>query len=137
MSSEVYSYLYEKALSQGALDIYCESIYMKKNRPAYKVSIICEEENIEKLASLLLKETSTFGVRYNKFNRVTLDRKFVSINTEFGDIVVKLGFLNNELIKATPEYEDCKKIAISENLSINRVYSKINTAISENFFQKY
>ena len=63
MSSEMYSYLYEKALSEGALDIYTESIFMKKNRPAYKVTIICNEEDIDKFTELLLSETSTFGVR--------------------------------------------------------------------------
>lgn len=134
MSSEVYSYLYEKALAEGALDIYTESIFMKKNRPAYKVTIICNEEDIDKFTELLLTETSTFGVRYHKLERATLNRKFSKINTKYGDIQVKLGYLNDKLIKVTPEYEDCKIIAKQENISLNKVFVEINSIINEKFF---
>lgn len=134
MSSEIYSYLYEKILSEGGLDVYCESIFMKKNRPAYKMSVICDESNLEHLSSLILSETSTFGVRFNKFNRKCLERKFVKLDTEFGEIQVKLGYLDGKLIKVTPEYEDCRIIAINENISINKVYNKINLIINEKFF---
>jgi len=134
MSSEMYSYLYEKALAEGALDIYTESIFMKKNRPAYKVTIICNEEDIDKFTELLLVETSTFGVRYQKFNRSTLYRRFSKINTKYGDIQIKLGYLNGKLIKVTPEYEDCKIIAKKENISLNQIFNEINSIINENFF---
>ena len=66
MSSEIYSHIYEQILNQGALDIYTESIFMKKNRPAYKICILCKEEDLQKLINLLILETSTFGVRYHK-----------------------------------------------------------------------
>ena len=69
MSSEIYSYLFEKALNNGALDIFAESIYMKKNRPAYKISILSKEEDLDKFIKILLTETSSFGVRYHKYNR--------------------------------------------------------------------
>lgn len=134
MSSEMYSYLYEKALAEGALDIYTESIFMKKNRPAYKVTIICNEEDIDKFTELLLVETSTFGVRYQKFNRSTLYRRFSKINTKYGDIQIKLGYLNGKLIKVTPEYEDCKIIAKKEKISLNQIFNEINSIINEKFF---
>lgn len=134
MSSEMYSYLYEKALSEGALDIYTESIFMKKNRPAYKVTIICNEEDIDKFTELLLVETSTFGVRYQKLNRATLYRRFSKISTKYGDIQIKLGYLNGKLIKVTPEYEDCKIIAKKEKISLNQIFNEINSIINEKFF---
>ncbi|MGM9530250.1 nickel insertion protein [Intestinibacter sp.] len=134
MSSELYSYLYEKALAEGALDIYTESIFMKKNRPAYKVTIICNEEDIDKFTELLLVETSTFGVRYQKFNRSTLYRRFSKINTKYGDIQIKLGYLNGKLIKVTPEYEDCKMMAKKENIPLNQIFNEINSIINEKFF---
>lgn len=134
MSSEIYSHIYEQILNQGALDIYTESIFMKKNRPAYKICILCKEEDLQKLINLLILETSTFGVRYHKLERRVIDRKFERINTKYGDIQIKLGYLNNKLIKATPEYEDCKIMAKRENIPLVKVFQEINYLIAEKFF---
>ena len=131
MSSEIYSYLYEKVLEEGALDIYTESIYMKKNRPATKVCILCKESDLDKFIEILLTETSTFGVRYNIYNREELKRKFEIIDTEYGKIKVKLGYHNNKLIKATPEYDECKIIAKNYNISLNEVFFEINCIIKQ------
>ena len=103
MSSEVYSYIYEKFINDGALDIYTQSIYMKKNRPAIKLCILCKEDDLNKFIDLMILQTSTFGIRYSKYNRVTLDRKFTKIETEYGKITVKLGYYNGQLIRITPE----------------------------------
>lgn len=131
MSSEVYSYLYEKILEEGALDVYTESIYMKKNRPATKICILCKECDLNKFIDILLLETSTFGVRYNKYNREELKRKFKVIDTKYGPITVKLGYWNNKLIKATPEYEECKDIAKIHYISLKDVYYEINCIIKQ------
>ena len=90
MSSEVYSYIYEKFINDGALDIYTQSIYMKKNRPAIKLCILCKEDDLNKFIDLMILQTSTFGIRYSKYNRVTLDRKFTKIETEYGININKL-----------------------------------------------
>ncbi|MDU2197946.1 MAG: nickel insertion protein [Peptostreptococcaceae bacterium] len=131
MSSEIYSYLYEKVLEEGALDIYTESIYMKKNRPATKVCILCQESDLDKFIEILLTETSTFGVRYNIYNREELKRKFEIIDTKYGKIKVKLGYHNNKLIKATPEYDECKIIAKNYNISLNEVFFEISCIIKQ------
>lgn len=131
MSSEIYSYLYEKVLEEGALDIYTESIYMKKNRPSTKVCILCKESDLDKFIEILLTETSTFGVRYNIYNREELKRKFEIIDTKYGKIKVKLGYHNNKLIKATPEYDECKIIAKNYNISLNEVFFEINCIIKQ------
>ena len=136
MSSEVYSYLYEKVLEEGALDIYTESIYMKKNRPATKVCILCKEPDLDKFIELLLIETSTFGVRYNRYSREEIKRKFETINTKYGEVKVKLGYHNNKLIKATPEYEECKIIAKNYNISLNKVFFEINCTIKQKISMK-
>jgi pyridinium-3,5-bisthiocarboxylic acid mononucleotide nickel chelatase len=133
MSSEIFSYLYEEILSIGALDIYTQSIYMKKNRPAVKLSIICTEDDLENIIEIILKETSTFGVRFNKYNRKILSRKIKIINTIYGKVKVKLGYYDGKLIKVTPEYEDCKLIAKTLNLSLNKVYNDVNISINEYF----
>ncbi len=133
MSQEIYSYLYDKILEAGALDIYTESIYMKKNRPANKITILCEEDDLEKFVEILITETSTFGVRYHKYNREILKRKFIKMDTIYGEINIKLGYYKDKLIKATPEYEDCKKISKNTGIPFHQLIYKINCIINEKF----
>ena len=135
MSSEVYSYIYEKFINDGALDIYTQSIYMKKNRPAIKLCILCKEDDLNKFIDLMILQTSTFGIRYSKYNRVTLDRKFTKIETEYGKITVKLGYYNGQLIRI--EYEDCKKISINKNIPLNSLVNNINYLINKKFNINY
>ena len=137
MSSEVYSYIYEKFINDGALDIYTQSIYMKKNRPAIKLCILCKEDDLNKFIDLMILQTSTFGIRYSKYNRVTLDRKFTKIETEYGKITVKLGYYNGQLIRITTEYEDCKKISINKNIPLNSLVNNINYLINKKFNINY
>lgn len=131
MSSEVYSYIYEIFIENGVLDIYTESIYMKKNRPATKLCILCKEEDLNKFVDLIILQTSTFGIRYTKYNRVTLNRKFTEIDTKYGKITVKLGYYNGKLIRVTPEYEDCKNIAKNKNIPLNSLINNINYLINK------
>lgn len=137
MSSEVYSYIYERFINDGALDIYTQSIYMKKNRPAIKLCILCKEDDLNKFIDLMILQTSTFGIRYSKYNRVTLDRKFTKIETEYGKITVKLGYYNGQLIRITPEYEDYKKISINKNIPLNSLVNNINYLINKKFNINY
>ena len=137
MSSEVYSYIYERFINDGALDIYTQSIYMKKNRPATKLCILCKEEDLNKFIDLMILQTSTFGIRYSKYNRVTLDRKFTKIETEYGKITVKLGYYNGQLIRITPGYEDSKKISINKNIPLNSLVNNINYLINKKFNINY
>ena len=131
MSSEIYSYLFEKIMDEGALDVFTESIFMKKNRPAYKISILTKKKDLNKFIKLLLTETSTFGVRYKEYNRAKLDRKFIEADTIYGKVKVKLGYYNNKLIKLKPEYEQCKLISKTLNIELREVYNEINKSINE------
>lgn len=133
MSSEVYSYLYEKILSEGALDVYTESIFMKKNRPAIKISVLCEVEDLEKFVDILILETSTFGVRYTKYNRAKIDREFREISTPYGNLTVKLGYYKGSLIKVSPEYEQCKQMSKDNKVPIITIFNNINFFIQQEF----
>lgn len=131
MSSEIYSYLYDVILKKGALDVYTQSIHMKKNRPATKISILCDEDKLQEFIDLLLMETSTFGVRYNKLHREKLKRKFSIIDTPYGEVNVKIGYHKGEIIKVTPEYEDCKLISNEKQIPLYKVFNEINYIIKE------
>jgi len=131
MSGEIYSYIYDKLLSEGALDVYTQSIFMKKNRPATKLSILCAKKDRKKFVEMILKETSTFGVRYIEYKRSAIERQFTEINTEYGLISIKLGYYKGKLIKFAPEYEDCKKIAEKTGLPLIAIFDNINSRIIE------
>ena len=93
--------------------------------------------DLNKFIDLMILQTSTFGIRYSKYNRVTLDRKFTKIETEYGKITVKLGYYNGQLIRITPEYEDCKKISINKNIPLNSLVNNINYLINKKFNINY
>ncbi|SHK52583.1 hypothetical protein SAMN02744037_02527 [Tepidibacter formicigenes DSM 15518] len=131
MNGEIYSYLYEKILKIGALDIYTQSIYMKKNRPAVKLCVICEEEKLSEIIELILKETTTLGIRYNKFLRETLDRKIVKIKTKYGNISIKFAYYKGKILKYSPEYEECKVIAENFKLPLKTVYEDITCTVNK------
>ncbi|CAH2211964.1 putative Pyridinium-3,5-bisthiocarboxylic acid mononucleotide nickel chelatase [Tepidibacter aestuarii] len=126
MNSEIYSYLYEEILNMGALDVYTHSIYMKKNRPAVKLCVLCEKDNLNKIIEYILKETTTFGIRFNEFKRETLDRKFIKLKTTYGNISIKFAYHKDKIVKYAPEYEECKIIAQKYNVPLKDVYDNIN-----------
>ncbi len=124
MSSELYTYLYEKLLVNRALDVYSTPITMKKNRPAYKFSVICNSEDKQNLEKIIFEETTTFGIRSYKVERTILDRNFTKINTNYGEVTVKNGYLENKLIKSSFEFEDLKKLAVENDVPINKIVNE-------------
>lgn len=101
----------ERALQAGALDVMCSSVQMKKNRLATLITILCDRAHVEPLQRLLFRETSTLGVRVREERRACLDRKFVNVLTQWGEIRIKIGLLNGVEVNAAPEYEDCRRCA--------------------------
>lgn len=122
MNPETYDYVIEKLFSIGVMDAYLTPIIMKKGRPGITLSVLCTDEVEESVIAFILKETTTLGIRKYKVDRTILKRKGSIINTEYGSVRVKTSFYNEEKIKAKPEYEDIKKIAIEKNLPISKVY---------------
>ena len=101
----------DRALQAGALDVMCSSVHMKKNRLATLITILCYRAHVEPLQQLLFRETSTLGVRIREERRTCLDRKFVKVKTQWGEIKIKIGLLNGVEVNAAPEYEDCRRCA--------------------------
>ena len=121
MSPEYYQYIFDRLLKNGALDVYITPIFMKKQRPANMLSVLCKEENLENLRKVIFEETSTFGLRQYKVDRYALDRDFKVIRTPFGDVRVKMGYLNGKFIKSHIESDDVKRIAEKTGLSVQAV----------------
>lgn len=124
MTGEQLGYIMELLLTAGALDVYFTPMYMKKNRPGVKLSVLCTTEKQQDLTKLLLSQTSTFGVRYKLMDRDILDREFVEIMLLDEIVRCKVGILDGQPIKIEPEYEDCKRIAKKNSLPIAEVFNE-------------
>ncbi|MDE0482478.1 MAG: nickel pincer cofactor biosynthesis protein LarC [Candidatus Poribacteria bacterium] len=124
MSPEISSYVMDKLLEHGALDVFFVPILMKKGRAAIKINVLCSSSTRDLLIKTLLTETTTFGVRFYTADRVILNRDYVEINTEWGPVRAKRGYLNGDLIKTIPEYEDCKSLAEQNSVSLQSVFQE-------------
>ena len=131
ISGQIMGYVMEQAFELGALDCWFTPIQMKKNRPATMVSILCEPEEREVLSQLLYRETTTLGVRVREIERDCLEREFVKVSTEFGEIDVKIGLLNGERVNAMPEFEQLKKIAAEQNIPIKLLKEEVLAKLNE------
>lgn len=131
MQGEIYSFLMDQLLGQGALDVTYSSIQMKKNRPGVKVTVLCSEEDINTLECVLLTETSTFGIRKYPVDRKILNRSFKQHKTPLGTLTFKYGYLDDKCVKITPEYEELKTIALEEGMPLIAVYQIINSFIEK------
>ena len=122
MSGELLGGLMERLLAAGALDVSYTPMQMKKNRPAVMISVICAQEVGDALAILLLRETTTLGVRIQHMQRLKAQRSFQHIETPFGPLLVKIKRLGNRILSAAPEYEECQRIARERGISLSEVY---------------
>lgn len=131
VSPQVLGYVMEKAFELGALDCWFTPIQMKKNRPATLISVLCNQENKEQLSELLFVETTTLGIRVQEIKREFLERKFEKVSTKFGEIDVKIGYLNGKRVNIMPEYEQLKRIATEQNVSLKDLKEEVLAKINE------
>lgn len=131
MNPEFYGSVIENLFKLGSKDSYITPIYMKKGRPGVILSSIVLQEDKEKIIDYILRNTTTFGLRINSLERVMLDRDFSTINTSFGEVILKNGYLNGEKIKSKIEYSSILKLSEENNLSPYNLYNKINREIGE------
>ena len=132
MSPQIYGYFAERALEAGALDVFSCPVQMKKNRPGLLVTMLSEPHNVSRLIDLVFRETTTIGVRTHDVRRKTLARESVTVETPFGEVRMKISRMHGSVLNATPEYEDCRRIAAKKNIPLKRV---LEAAIYQ--FQKW
>jgi len=128
MYPELYEMVFQKLFQNGALDVYLTNIQMKKHRPAVKLSVISTIENTDKLIDTIFNETTTFGLRTYKTERKKLFVEKEKIKTKYGEITIKIGKSVNEIKVISPEYEDCKKLAEQNNVSLKEIYDLARTS---------
>lgn len=130
MTGELLGDLMERFLSAGALDLSYQPLQMKKNRPAVLVTLICKIEDTERLVRLFLAETSTLGVRVQQVQRRKAWRSQERIETPLGSLLVKVKRLGSRVISAAPEYEECRRLARTQNVPLEEVYELAREVIA-------
>ena len=122
MSPQFYGPLIDRLLEAGALDVYYTPVQMKRNRPGTLVTALGAPASRAALTAVLLRETTTLGVRYHEVRRDVLDRELVPVDTEFGVVRVKVGRRGGELLNVMPEFEDCVQLASARGVSVKQVH---------------
>ena len=129
-SGEALGFAMARLLEAGALDVHYTPVFMKKNRPAYLLTVLCRPEDRERMEEILFTETTTIGVRRQEMERTVLKREARSVNTSFGSVQVKILKLPNGAQRAVPEYESAAAIAKSKNLPFMHVYQAIEKELA-------
>jgi hypothetical protein len=121
MNPQIFGYLLEKALAAGALDVFAVPVQMKKSRPGMLVTILCKPEEEGKFQEMLFAETTTLGVRSHLVERRALPRESVKVQTKFGEVRVKVARSEGRARHASPEFDDCRKLAEEKNVPLHEV----------------
>jgi uncharacterized protein (TIGR00299 family) protein len=128
MNPQLYGYVLEQALAAGALDVTCSPAQMKKNRPGLTISILCEPDKSDALSQLLFEQTTTIGVRIYEARRKVLDREQVKVETPYGTVRVKVARRAGEVMNATPEFDDCQRLAQEKSVPLKLVMAAAEAA---------
>jgi hypothetical protein len=123
MNPQNFSYVTERLLGLGALDVFTIPIQMKKGRPGHLLQVLSPPDAVDLLSRVIFQETTTIGLRQYPVRRTTLDREFVEVETEYGAVRMKVSRMDGEVVNFAPEYEDCARIAREKNVSLKRVQS--------------
>jgi uncharacterized protein (TIGR00299 family) protein len=122
ISGELIGYCASLLWDAGALDVYTTAIQMKKNRPGVTLSVLCQAADVERLEAILFRETTTLGVRRWPVSRHKMERKPHTVETPWGPIEGKLGWLPGQPASFSPEFESCRRIAQEQNVPLKEVY---------------
>lgn len=117
---QVLGYAMERLFESGALDVTLEPVYMKKNRPGTRLTVLSAPEIVDQLAAVLFEETSTLGVRFHQAERRVQSRTFTAVDTSFGSVRIKQGANGSY----APEFEDCRRLAIEHKVPLRAVIAE-------------
>jgi hypothetical protein len=120
-TGEMLGYVMDLLLENGARDVNYTPVYMKKNRPAYLLTVICAQEDVETLEAVIFRETTTIGIRRAKMGRTVLERSEETIDTGLGKLRVKQCTLPDGTIRNYPEYESAMELARKNNIPLREV----------------
>lgn len=118
---EVLAHAAQLVLEHGALDVMQQPAAMKKGRLGTLFTVICRPADADHMNHLLLRETSTLGIRFRNEQRTILQRSIVDVSTDYGVIRVKVGSSNDQVLNTAPEFDDCRHAAVAHNVPLKQV----------------
>jgi uncharacterized protein (TIGR00299 family) protein len=124
MNPQFYDYIVEKLLAMGVLEVFMAPIMMKKNRPATLLTVISPPEKLPSVTTFLLRETTTLGLRWREEERSRADREILSLQTRYGKIRFKLARWEGRMVNLSPEYDDCKKLALRKKVPLKEIFEE-------------
>jgi hypothetical protein len=128
MNPEILGYTSERLLERGALDVFMTPIFMKKNRPGTMLSILITPDKLDETISIIFAETHSLGIRFQRLERRKLPRELITVETSFGPVRVKVSHIDSEKRIISPEYEDCREIAVRKAIPLRKVYEEAQAA---------
>jgi uncharacterized protein (TIGR00299 family) protein len=131
LPGEIVGYTTTLLMAAGALDAFLTPIQMKKNRPGVMVSVLCDRSQITAMETILFRETTTLGIRRYEVSRQKLKRQAAEVETPFGTVKGKLGWLEGRPPTFSPEYEDCARVARDQNVPLRDVYNAAHAAYAQ------
>ena len=129
MNPQFYGYIMEKLFAAGARDVFLSPIQMKKNRPGTLLGVIAYRRDESALAELILRETTTLGLRVQSIERYEAQRKFRKIQTLYGSLTIKEKILDGKAIQSVPEYDECVRLAKENGVSLAEIYKSAQQAL--------
>lgn len=123
-TGEAMGYALERLMEEGARDVFYTPIFMKKNRPGYQLSVLCKEEDVEEMESIIFTTTTSIGIRKVRMERTILDRRIIRVNTPYGEVQVK-GAMHKGTEYFTPEYEDLRRILKGHEVSYKELHEVV------------
>ena len=135
MNPQFYDYVMEKLLAMEVLEVFITPILMKKNRPGHLLTIICPSEKLSSVTKFLLRETTTLGLRWHEEERAKTDREILTQETPYGKIRFKLAKWEGKVVNLSPEYEDCKRLALEKGVPLKEVFEeakRVATTLQKN-----
>jgi uncharacterized protein (TIGR00299 family) protein len=128
MNPQIFGVVMDRLLGEGALDVFYTPIQMKKSRPATLLTVVASPSTRERLTSTIFRETTTIGVRYREMRRECLDRETVTVHTRFGDVRIKVARRDGEIFNASPEFDDCVRLAEQARTSVKEIQAAATKA---------
>jgi uncharacterized protein (TIGR00299 family) protein len=130
MNPQFYGHVMDKLFAAGARDVFFTPIQMKKNRPGTLLGVVALRRDEVALAELILRETTTLGLRVQPVTRYEATREFREIETAYGVLRLKLKLIGGKVIQSAPEYEDCVRLANEQGVSLAEVYRAVNEVLA-------
>lgn len=121
LNPQVFGYVMDRLLEEGALDAFAMPVQMKKSRPGTLLTVLCKPEDAQKLTQLIFTETTTLGVRRRDEIRQALTRRWENVHTQWGDVRMKIASMNGTVTNYAPEYEDCRRLAAEHHVPLKKV----------------